>query len=101
MDQFIQLFTKYSKSLFNTTAAGLYILLFAAAIAFATFIGNDFGTSAAQKIIFKSWSFELLLAFFGISIIVNIFKFRMIQQKKMAFGPISFCNHYYSYWLWY
>jgi cytochrome c-type biogenesis protein CcsB len=67
---------------FNTRAAGLYILLFAAAIAIATFIENDFGTPAAQKIIFKSWWFELLLLLFGISIIVNIFKFRMIQKKK-------------------
>ena len=82
MNKFIQLFTKYPKSLFNTRAAGLYILLFALAIAIATFIENDFGTSAAQKIIFKYWWFELLLALFGISIIVNIFKFRMIQQKK-------------------
>ena len=69
-------------SLFNTRAAGLYIILFAAAIGIATFVENDFGTSAAQKVIFKSWWFELLLLLFGISIIVNIFKFRMIPQKK-------------------
>ncbi|MCF8274417.1 MAG: cytochrome c biogenesis protein CcsA [Flavobacteriaceae bacterium] len=72
----------YIKPFFNTRAAGLYILLFAAAIAIATFVENDYGTSAAQKVIFKSWWFELLLMLFGISIIVNIFKFRMIQQKK-------------------
>lgn len=73
---------KYSKPFLNTKAAGLYILLFAAAIAIATFVENDFGTSAAQKIIFKSWWFELLLILFGISILVNIFKFRIIPQKK-------------------
>ncbi|WP_166966173.1 cytochrome c biogenesis protein [Yeosuana marina] len=77
--KFLKKFTSY---LFNTRAAGLYILLFAAAIAIATFVENDFGTSAAQKVIFKSWWFELLLILFGISILVNIFKFRMIQQKK-------------------
>ncbi len=68
--------------LFNTRAAGLYLILFAASIGIATFIENDFGTSAAQKVIFKSWWFELLLLLFGITIVVNIFKFRMIQQKK-------------------
>ncbi len=73
---------KYVSLLFNTRAGGLYILLFAASIGIATFIENDFGTSAAQKVIFKAWWFELLLALFGISIIVNIFKFRMIPQKK-------------------
>jgi cytochrome c-type biogenesis protein CcsB len=75
---------KYILLLFNTRAAGLYILLFAAAIAIATFVENDFGTSAAQKIIFQAWWFELLLLLFSISIVVNIFKFRMIQQKKWA-----------------
>ena len=33
--------------LFNTRAAGVYFLLFAGAIAVATFIENDYGTSAA------------------------------------------------------
>lgn len=70
--------------LFNTRAAGLYFVLFAAAIGIATFIENDFGTSAAQKVIFKAWWFELLLLLFGITILVNIFKFRMVQQKKWA-----------------
>jgi cytochrome c-type biogenesis protein CcsB len=82
MKNLIDKIKKYSSPLFNTRAAGLYILLFAAAIGIATFIENDFGTSAAQKVIYKSWWFELLLVLFGITIIVNIFKFRMIQQKK-------------------
>lgn len=68
--------------LFNTRAAGLYMILFAFAIGLATFIENDFGTSSAQKVIFKAWWFELLLLLFGICILVNIFRFRMIQLKK-------------------
>jgi cytochrome c-type biogenesis protein CcsB len=70
--------------LFSSSASGLYMILFAIAIAVATFIENDFGTSAAQKLIFKAWWFELLLGLFGISILVNIFRFRLIQQKKWA-----------------
>ena len=68
----------------DTRAAGLYFILFAASIGIATFIENDFGTSAAQKVIFKAWWFEVLLVLFGLTIIVNIIKFRMIQQKKWA-----------------
>ncbi len=70
------------KFLFNTKAAGLYMLLFAISIAVATFIENDFGTSSAQKTVFRAWWFELLLFLFSISIIYNIIKFRMVQQKK-------------------
>ena len=73
---------QFSSVIFNTRAAGLYILLFAIAIAVATFVENDFGTSAAQKVIYQSWWFELLLLLFSISIVVNIIKFRMIQQKN-------------------
>ncbi len=75
---------KIGNRLFSTSAAGLYMILFAIAIAVATFIENDFGTSAAQKLIFKAWWFELLLGLFGVSILVNIFRFRLIQQKKWA-----------------
>lgn len=70
--------------LFSTTAAGLYMLLFGFVIGWATFIENDFGTSAAQKFIFKSWWFELLLALFGSTLLVNIIRFRMLQQRKWA-----------------
>jgi cytochrome c-type biogenesis protein CcsB len=70
--------------LFSTGFAGLLMLLFAISIGAATFIENDFGTSAAQKIIFKTTWFEILLALFGISILVNIFRFRLIQQRKWA-----------------
>ncbi len=70
--------------LFSTSAAGMYIILFAIAIGVATFIENDFGTSSAQKVIFKARWFELLLLLFCISLVVNIVRFRMFQQKKWA-----------------
>ncbi|MCK5278547.1 MAG: cytochrome c biogenesis protein ResB, partial [Cyclobacteriaceae bacterium] len=75
---------KISDKLFSTTTSGFYIILFALSIGVATFIENDFGTSSAQNVIFKSWWFELILVLFAISLVVNIFRFRMLQQKKWA-----------------
>ena len=75
---------KIIDKLFSTSAAGLYMILFAIAIAAATFVENDFGTSSAQKIIFKARWFELLLTLFGITILVNIVRFKLVQQKKWA-----------------
>jgi len=69
---------------FSTSAAGLYTILFALSIGIATFIENDFGTSAAQKIIFKSGWFELLLVLFGISILANIIRYNMVRQRKWS-----------------
>ena len=80
----MKIFNQIFNKLFSTSAAGLYMILFAIAIGVATFIENDFGTSSAQKVIFKAHWFELLLLLFGISILVNIFRFRLIQQKKWA-----------------
>ena len=73
-----------SDRIFSTRAAGLYILLFAFFIGLATFIENDYGTNTAQKIIFKSWWFELLLLLFAVSIVMNIIRFRMIQNRRWA-----------------
>jgi len=72
------------EKLFGTRAAGLYILLFAAAIGIATFLENDFGTSAAQKLVFRTRWFEILLLLFSFSILHNIIRFRLIPQKKWA-----------------
>ncbi len=69
---------------FSTSAAGLYIILFAIAIAAATFIENDFGTAAAQKVVFRTRWFEGLLILFGICLVANIIRFKMVRQKKWA-----------------
>lgn len=82
---YMKILMKIYDGLVSTRSAGLYLILFAIAIGAATFIENDYGTSAAQKVVFKSWWFELLLLLFGITIIANIFKYRMIQQKNGAF----------------
>ena len=85
-----QVFKKVIDRLFSTSAAGLYMIIFAAAIGIATFIENDFGTSAAQKLVFQAKWFEVLLLMFSISLIVNIIRFRMIQQKNGQFS-LSTC----------
>lgn len=82
--RFISYTQKLLNGLFSTRAAGLYLLLIAAAIGAATFIENDFGTSAAQKVVFKTRWFEVLLVLFGLCLLYNIWRFRMVQQKKWA-----------------
>ena len=84
MNQINGIVKKLVVQLFSTRAAALYFVLFAGSIGLATFIENDFGTSAAQHVIFKAWWFELLLLLFGITVLVNIVRYRMIQQKKWA-----------------
>ena len=75
---------KILDKLFSTSAAGLYMILFAVSIGAATFIENDFGTSSAQKVVYRAWWFELLLLLFCGAIVFNIFRYRMVQMKKWA-----------------
>lgn len=71
---------RLSDQLLGTRAALLYILSFAIAIAVATFVENDYGTDSAQKVIYKSWWFELLLLLFAASLLKNVIDFRMWQR---------------------
>jgi len=65
-------------------AGALYMLIFAFAIGAATFIENDFGTSAAQKWVFKARWFEVLLILFCLAVLTNIVRYRMIALKKWS-----------------
>lgn len=65
-------------------AGTLYMLVFAFAIGAATFIENDFGTSAAQKWVFRANWFEVLLILFCLAVATNIVRYRMIALKKWS-----------------
>lgn len=82
--KFFPLLRKVNAVIFSTSASGLYLLLFAAAIGIATFVENDYGTSSAQNIIFRARWFEILILLLGGSILSNIFRFKLIEQKKWA-----------------
>lgn len=83
-DHFLTLARNMFFKLFNTTAAAIYLGLFAFVIAAATFIENDYGSSTAQKLIYNAWWFELLLILIGIAILSNISRFSMIKKGKWA-----------------
>jgi len=70
--------------LFGRRAALVYILLFAAAVGVATFVENDYGTDSAQKVIYQSTWFEVLLFLFSGAIVKNVLDFRLIQRKMWA-----------------
>lgn len=73
---------KIKKIFLSVQSGGIYMLLIAISIAIATFIENDFGTNTAQKLIFKSWWFELILILFALSSIYNVILFKMYKLKK-------------------
>jgi len=58
------------------------MLLLAVAIGAATFIENDYGTQSAQALVYKTRWFEALLLLFSLSVLYNIFAYRMYRRAK-------------------
>ncbi|TRZ42032.1 cytochrome c biogenesis protein [Robertkochia solimangrovi] len=62
----------------------ILLLAFAASMAIATFVENDFGTATAWKIIYDSWWFEVIMIGLGLSFIANIFRYRLYKRSKWS-----------------
>ena len=68
--------------LFSTKLMAVLFLVFAASMAVATFIENDYGTPTARKLVYASWWFELIMLFFMINFIGNVFRYRLFRREK-------------------
>ncbi len=75
---------KIKKLLFSLQTTTVLLLIFAIAIAWATFIENDFGTPTALKLVYVSFWFELLLWLLAINLIGSMFMHRLFQKKKLT-----------------
>ncbi|MFA5455445.1 MAG: cytochrome c biogenesis protein CcsA [Sulfurimonas sp.] len=59
------------------------ILIFGAASAVGTFIENDYGVNTSWAVVYASRWFEVVQVLLGISIVGNIFRYNLIQKKKI------------------
>ncbi|MEH0152838.1 cytochrome c biogenesis protein CcsA [Limibacter armeniacum] len=60
------------------------LLAFALAMAYATFLENDFGTPYARNNIYNAWWFELLMGILGINFVANIFRYKLYRKAKLS-----------------
>jgi len=75
--------TKLLKDIFfSTRLMGLLFLVFATAMAFGTFIESWYSTETARIWIYNTWWFEVIMAFFVINFVGNIFKYNLLQWRK-------------------
>lgn len=70
--------------LFSTRLMASLFLIFAATMAVATFIENDFGTPTARVLVYNAWWFEAIMVLFAVNFIGNIFKFNLLRRKKIV-----------------
>ncbi len=58
------------------------MLIFAAAVGYATFIENDYGTITSKADVYNARWFEILLTLLSINLIFNMIKYKMFSIKK-------------------
>lgn len=75
---------KLYKFFSSSRLALLLLLVFAVAMAVATFVENDYGTATAWVVIYDSWWFELVMLGLVLSFIANIFKYKLLRKEKWA-----------------
>lgn len=75
---------KISKVMFSMQTMGTLILLFAVSIGTATFIENDFGTTAAKAVVYNATWFNILLLLLAINLVGRIVVGKMYKPKKMT-----------------
>ncbi|NQY06687.1 MAG: cytochrome c biogenesis protein CcsA [Flavobacteriaceae bacterium] len=78
---------KIAKILFSTRLMAVLFIVFAVSMAVGTFLDAEYERPPSpytNVIIYKSWWFELIMILFVINFIGNIFRFRLVQQKKWS-----------------
>ena len=68
--------------LYSTRLTAILFILYATAMAIATFIENDYGTQTSKALIYNAWWFEAIMAFFIINFFGNIFRYRLYRKEK-------------------
>ncbi len=64
--------------------AGVLMVVIAFAIGFATFIENDFGTSASKALVYNALWFELIIALIFVNLLVNSIKINPIKTRQWS-----------------
>lgn len=59
------------------------LLIFAAASGIATFVEDMYGTPAAKAVIYNALWFEILLTYLSVSLILNIFRYKLYTYHKI------------------
>jgi len=75
---------KLGNIFFSMQTMGILLLLFAIVMGTATFIENDFGTTAAKAVVYNATWFNILLLLLAINLTGNIFIYKLYSKKKLT-----------------
>uniref|UniRef100_UPI0025E14B6D cytochrome c biogenesis protein ResB n=1 Tax=uncultured Chryseobacterium sp. TaxID=259322 RepID=UPI0025E14B6D len=73
---------KIQDILISTRTMAVLLLGYAFAMAYATFLENDYGTPTAKALIYEAWWFELIMLLLILNFIGNIGRYRLWKRDK-------------------
>ncbi|NEV93228.1 cytochrome c biogenesis protein CcsA [Psychroflexus sp. YR1-1] len=73
---------KIKDILFSTRLMAMLFVIYAVSMAVGTFIENSYATVTAREWIYDAWWFEVIMVFFVINFIGNIFRYKLLRKKK-------------------
>lgn len=74
--------TRLEKFLFSTRTMAVLLFIYAAAMAVATFIENDFDTPTAKGLIYDALWFEIVMLWLIVLFLANINRYRLLRREK-------------------
>jgi cytochrome c-type biogenesis protein CcsB len=75
---------KYLKLLISPVFMGVLFVVFAVAMAVATFLENDYGSSAAFSMVYNTRWFELILLLLAINMTGQLVVFNLFRKKRLS-----------------
>ena len=79
---------------------GVLFVLFAIAMAVATFLENDFGSSAAYNMVYNTRWFELILLLLALNLVGQIVILKLFKKEKLTIALFHLSFITYDYWSW-
>ena len=87
---------KIQEILISTRTMAVLLLVYAAAMGYATFIENDYGTPTAKALVYEAKWFELVMLLLILNFIGNIKRYRLWQRENGRYLFSTFRLFYYS-----
>ena len=74
---------KYLKYLFSPVLMGVMFVIFAVAMAVATFLENDYGSSAAYNMVYNTRWFELILILLSVNLVGQLIILKLFRRSRL------------------
>jgi len=75
---------KYLKFIISPVFMGILFVVFAVAMAVATFLENDFGSAAAYSMVYNTRWFELILLLLAVNLLGQLVTFKLFKKNRLT-----------------